>query len=206
MRSPIAMLVATALVVGPAIAARADGDARFTEQARMRYIRGALSALRTTSAAEQAAIADKIHLGARTTCTAGASEPSVRCLLGVARAVCRSRSAPEPCSMVADLVMTNLMGEKQAVPSKVRLTLMNHADGYRASLSRHLMGRYAILVARLSLAPGFDQGAGLATSIDGFCRTLIRKRSTTWGRCVSAIVWYIGTSEPSSTKRSNKGE
>jgi len=191
---------ATAALVSTAVAllcthGLARADARFARDTRVTYVSNALAALDAMDPTTRVALTTELQTLARTTCKAAATEPPVACLLGVAAKTCGSRPAGQQagCKLIADLVFTNLVGEKEVVSSKVRLTLMNDVDGYRVAINRHLMSRYAILVARLTLSRGFDQGAGLARSIDAFCSKHILRSSTTWARCVSGIAWYIGT-------------
>jgi hypothetical protein len=170
--------------------AAADAD-------RAAYVEELVRAVTVTgdAARERDAVVAAVRLGARTSCRSAYGKPTVRCLLAVARDVCKGK--PATCLRVADVAVTNLLAEDEWVDTSTRVQIMNASDDYRAAMDRELEKRYAPLAAEMSLAPGFATGDQLGASIDRFCVAYTSKRRLAWQRCVAAMVWYAGTIERS---------
>lgn len=186
----LASVVAMALLASPA----AHADSKYGAKARSSHIDKAIDGLRAISKKDLSALRAELLLGGRTDCKSAVAAPRVSCMVKMARNRCAKRvpAARGACNAIADVIVTNRLAETDQVPSKKRLKLMETGD-YRKALDRELLDRYAILVARLTLTKRFDPGPGLAGSIDAYCIEHVRTRPMTWARCVSAIVWYIGT-------------
>jgi hypothetical protein len=178
-----------ALLVGLA------GAGPYAAEARVAGIGQALDALQTWPAARTRELADRLRAGARTECQAGYGAPPVSCVIDVATAVCAARAPDEQgsCRLVADVMVTNMLGEDELVDRARRVELMSAGDDFRGAMEAELTGRYAALAAELLLERGGAALTDPAPAIDAFCAARARTHAMAWQRCVAALVWYIGT-------------
>jgi hypothetical protein len=182
----VLVLAFAGMLAGPA---RAEAPSYGREQ-RVAYLEQALGAVRAMAPAEIAALEDALQAGARNRCKASYGQPPVSCLLQVANAYCQARPAAERpgCHLVADVALTNQLGESELVDERTRIKLMNASAGFRAAMRAELRARYAALAAEMTLTA---TGTRPADQIDELCTGT--RRTLTWQRCAAAIIWYIGT-------------
>jgi hypothetical protein len=95
---------------------------------------------------------------------------------------------------VADVIVTNLLGERDFVDEPTRRALASRGEGFRRALGRELQRRYAELAAELALSAELAAD-DLPGAIDRFCVRRTRDVPITWPRCAAALVWYVGTTE-----------
>lgn len=182
----VLVLAVVAMLAGPA---RAEAPGYGREQ-RVAYLERALGAVRAMAPAEVIALEDALQAGARNQCKASYGLPPVNCLLQVANTYCEARPSAERsgCHLVADVALTNQLGETEWVDERTRIKLMNASGGFRVAMRAELRTRYAALAAEMTLTAS---GASPADRIDGLCAGT--RRTLTWQRCAAAITWYIGT-------------
>jgi hypothetical protein len=159
--------------------------------ARVAYLSRAVDAVFRLGSEGRAALADAMAVGARRRCRADRGEPSIACLIDLARAHCQSQPAPAraACHLAADVVVTNLLSESELVDQATRVRFVNRGGDYRAAMRAELRARYAALAADFALAePG--PGSDLPARIDRFCAR--PDHELAWQRCAAALVWYIG--------------
>lgn len=194
-----AVVAAIAVQVG---AMRADDGSLYVRDARVAYIGGALAAIDRLGPAGLDARYREVLQGSRSVCRADFAEPTLSCMLGMAQDQCAALPADQraDCQVMSDVIVTNMLGEKEFISDAERLGLMNEGDNFRNALLVMLRDRYAPLVTGLALSPGFHSGEGLAPAIDEFCEVYTSTRYLVWQRCVAAILWYIGTEDAGGTQ------
>jgi hypothetical protein len=182
-RTCLGPLLLALLTPGPAAADHGRPD-------RVSYLSRAVDAVRRLGDEGRGALADAMQTGARRRCRADRGDPSIACLIDLARAHCESQpSARAACHLAADVVVTNLLSESELVDQATRVRLVNRGGDYRAAMRAELRVRYAALAADFALAePGPD--SDLPARIDRFCAR--PDRQLAWQRCAAALVWYIG--------------
>ncbi|HUH00756.1 MAG TPA: hypothetical protein VML75_02100 [Kofleriaceae bacterium] len=180
------MLALIALLAGSAHAEPTS----YGREPRVAYLERALGVLEAMAPSEVTALEDALQAGARNQCKASYGQPPVSCLVQVARTYCEARPVAEraACHLVADLALTNQLGESELVDERTRIKLMNASGGFRAAMRAELRARYAGLTAEMTLTA---TGSTPAARVDEFCSGT--RRTLTWQRCAAAIIWYIGT-------------
>ncbi len=168
-------------------AAAADHD----RANRVAYLSRAVNAVRHLGSEGRGALADAMQTGARRRCRADRGEPSIACLIDLARTHCESQPPPAraACHLAADVVVTNLLSESELVNEATRVRFVNQGGDYRAAMHAELRVRYAALAADFGLA-GPGVAGDLPARIDRFCAR--PDRELAWQRCAAALVWYIG--------------
>ena len=186
-------LLALLLTARPAAAGHGRPD-------RLAYLSRAVDAVRRLGGEGRGALADAMQTGARRRCRADRGDPSIACLIDLARAHCESQPPPAraTCHLAADVVVTNLLSESELVDQATRVRFVTRGGDYRAAMRAELRVRYAALAADFALAePGRD--GDLPARIDRFCAR--PDRELAWQRCAAALVWYIGTDDGESGRR-----
>lgn len=182
----MALLVASPAAAGP-----------YADPARAAGIDAALEAVRSWPLARTRILNEALRLGARTECKAGTGAPPVACLIEVAAAHCAARPVEEQgdCRLIADLLVTNMLGAGELVDRARRIELMSRSDDFRAAMDAELDQRYAELAAELVLDRGASALSEPGPAIDAFCVARARTHAMAWQRCVAALVFYIGTTD-----------
>lgn len=167
---------------------------------RVAYLSRAVDAVRHLGGAGRGALSDVMQTGARRRCRADRGEPSIACLIDMARAHCEAQppAARAACHVAADVVVTNLLSESELVDKATRVRFVSQGGDYRAAMRAELLVRHAALAADLILAePGAD--GDLPARIDRFCAR--PDRELAWQRCAAALVWYIGAHDGATRER-----
>lgn len=175
----------------------AGADTGYVEAARIAYLGAQLEAIRTSSAADLTALEDEIYQGGRSKCQTASTRLRITCLIELGRETCalRPEAGRARCRLLADVIVTNLLGENQFVDREARFEIMSAADDFRPALIRELRARYAVLVTEMVVSRELGAAPDLNTGIDRFCIAYGHARELPWQRCVAAIIWYVGTEE-----------
>ncbi len=174
-------------------------DAQYQIDSRIRYIQELLDALRATKPTSLRNARNYIHVIDQNTCRSAFSDLRTNCLLAAAKRNCRQRRAGRQarrrCRLVADVIVTNKLGEKAFIDSKTKYRIMSSQRDYRRQIRLELWRRYAELVTEFLLS-GFHQGDQdlLAAGIDRYCMRAVHQRGLSWQTCVAATSWFIETS------------
>ena len=169
-----------------ALGATAALGVSYTAESRRAAIASALTELRRDSEGA-IALRDAIRISGRSRCRGNANALVVRCYLEVARESCAESTSA--CISLADVIVTNYLGDDSFLADSDRYALMNASDDFRAALDDELDRRYGALAAELALASSQSVDAAV---IDAFCTTRARSTRLPWHRCVAALVWFIG--------------
>jgi hypothetical protein len=160
------------------------------------YVARALAAVHDLTPARRAALEHDVYEAARTRCH---TDTSARCFAEAAAAACHGDGE---CA-AADVIAANTRAAPDWIDEATRAQLVRGSADYRVALAGELQRRFGALASELALAGGVAD----APAIDRFCRDRDRAvhactgddatcvPSLPWSRCVSAVVWYIG-SEP----------
>jgi len=193
MRAPVGL--ALLLALGGAAAAHT-----YARPGRVAYLARALEAVRQLGVQGRGELAGALQTGARRRCGADRGEPSITCLVDLARAHCEAQPSVRrsACHVAADVVVANLLSESELVDEATRVRFVNQGGDFRAAMRAALLVEYAALAAEFGLAqPGGD--VDLPSRIDRFCA---RPEGTlAWQRCAAALVWYIGADDGASPAR-----
>lgn len=189
----IRAVVAAGLIAALA-PAPAGADSGYGEKARIAYLGAQLEAIRATGAADLATLADEIYQGGRSKCQTASTRLRIACLIELGREVCALRPGTR-CMLIADVIVTNLLGENQFVDREARFEIMSAADDFRPALVHELRARYAALVTEMVVSRELAAAPDLNAGIDRFCIAYGHARELPWQRCVAAIIWYVGTEE-----------
>ncbi len=193
----LAAPVGLALLLALGGAAAADTYAR---PSRVAYLARALEAVRRLGVEGRSDLAGALQTGARRRCRADRGEPSIACLIDLARAHCEAQphARRAACHLAADVVVANLLSESELVDEATRVRFVNQGGDFRAAMRAELLVQYAALAAEFGLAePGAD--IDLPARIDSFCAR--PERALAWQRCAAALVWYIGAPDGASRAR-----
>lgn len=167
---------------------------------RVEYIQRLLEAVKTTDRTKLTNTRNYIHVVDRNQCRSAYTDLRTSCLLEAAKRNCYQRrgrqKTREQCRLVTDVIVTNKLSEKEFIDAQTKYRIMSATKKYRQELRKELWRRYAELAAEFSLSKFYpikqDQ---LAAGIDGYCVQSVDRRGLSWQYCVSALVWFIGTSE-----------
>lgn len=196
---------AAAAVAATAIAAIAasGGPVAAEPLPRAAYVARALAAVRGLGPAGCDDLDRTLYTAARSQCRADTATPTVRCLIGAARAACAGAGDRARCEAAADVVVTNLRSQTALIDEATRFRLVRGSTDYRAALAAELRRRHAVLAAELVLT-GAGAGGDEAQAIDALCAGRDRELhacepgdaacvpSLPWSRCVAALVWFVG--------------
>lgn len=135
-------------------------------------------------------------------CKSSLSNLRVQCLMDFSAQNCRElkdSKAIRDCEYYSDIIIVNKLSENIFVSRSERYRMMKNAsEDFRTVMANRLMQKYSRVVTEFSLSE-FSSCRNknfncLAKGIDRFCLDFTNKQSLSWQYCMSAIVWFIGTS------------
>ena len=194
-RNSACLLTLVLLPAQPAL----PSESQYQSDSRIHYIQDLLDALRATDPTSLRNARNYIHVIDQNTCRSSFSDLRTNCLLAAAKRNCRQRRAGRlarrRCRLVADVIVTNKLGEKAFIDSKTKYRIMSSRRDYRRQIRLELWRRYAELVTEFLLSE-FHKGKQdqLAAGIDGYCMRAVHQRGLSWQTCVAATSWFIETS------------
>jgi hypothetical protein len=188
------LLAAFALVTATPRPAAAQATHRAEQRAA--HIREALAAVEESSPEALRQASEYARVFARGGCSSSVQRLRVECMMTAARRYCHKKGAGElsRCQASMDVIVSNLLGEAQLIPTDKRYQIMSHHKDYRAELARELKRIQGALAIdfRLQTGAAADE-ARLAQQIDQYCLTAADDSNMAWPTCVSSLVWFIGT-------------
>jgi len=175
----------------------------YLDENRVAYVERALEAFRQTKLQKIMNTYRYINVVERNNCRSTLSDLKVQCLLSFARKNCSALNGvkqKENCKLYSDIVVVNKLSEHAFINRSERYHVTrNSGDDFRTALTNRLQQKYGNLVTDFFLTPRSncekDDLECLATGLDQFCLDYTNAKNLSWQYCVSASVWFIGTSK-----------
>lgn len=175
----------------------------YLDENRVAYISNVLRAFSETKKRNIFNTYSYISVVDNNNCRSSLSDLRVECLLSYANINCRetrSEKLKNNCKFYSDIIVVNKLSEKIFVDRAERYRMLKNAGGdFRTALADRLRQKYARLVTRFSLTNWSNCVDGdlecLAKGLDQFCLDYTNSQSLSWQYCVSASLWFIGTSK-----------
>jgi len=177
-----------------AISALAEPKDSHRSELRIVQIQAALEAIRETSADELHRADEYAQALGRGACASGVERLKVECLMTAARRYCKKRGEAETqrCNASMDVIISNLLGDRQLISTERRYQVMRQHKDYRRELfreTRRIQGSLAVDF-RLHTGPA-DDDATTAKNIDQYCLGSADENNLSWQTCVSSLVWFL---------------
>jgi hypothetical protein len=136
-------------------------------------------------------------------CRSNLSDLRVECLLSFANQNCKEMSSAElkgRCELYSDIIIVNKLSEKAFIDRTERYRILKNAGyDHRTAIANRLQQKYARIVTQFSLTEAAkcddNDFECLAKGLDQFCLDYTNSQSLSWQYCVSATLWFIGTSK-----------
>lgn len=175
----------------------------YLEKNRTAYIASVLRAFSKTKSQNLLNTYKYINVVDNNNCRSSLSDLRVECLLNFASKNCSEGSNTalrDNCQLYSDIIVVNKLSEKTFLSRTERYKLTK-TSGYdfRTAITNRLRQKYARLVTQFSLSKEANCDSGdfdcLAKGIDQFCLNYTNSQSLSWQYCMSASLWFIGTSK-----------
>jgi len=135
-------------------------------------------------------------------CRSSISDLRVRCLLSYADKNCseiKKTNLQKNCQLYSDIIVVNKLSEDTFIGRSERYRIANSKDyNFRTALENRLRQKYARIVTEFSLSDAASCKANdlecLAKGLDQFCLEYTNSQNLSWQYCMSASLWFIGTS------------
>jgi len=138
----------------------------------------------------------------KNSCRSRLSDLRAVCLLSLAKKYCRqtgNNKFKDDCELYSDIIVVNKLSENTFVNRSERYSMLeNTSEDYRTVMANKLQQKYARIITHFSLTTGSDCRNNdfncLARGLDKFCLDYTNTQSLSWQYCMSASLWFIGTS------------
>lgn len=175
----------------------------YLEENRIAYISKVIQAFSETPMHNISNTYSYINVVENNNCRSSSSDLGTQCLMSYAKKNCiatGSAALRENCELYSDVIVVNKMSENIFVKRSERYRMLkNTDDDYRTAMANRLQQKYARIVAHFSLTEASDCGEDdfncLAEGLDQFCLEYTNRQSLSWQYCMSASLWFIGTSK-----------
>jgi hypothetical protein len=175
----------------------------YLEESRVTYIEKVLKAFRQTKLQNIINTYRYINAVEKNNCRSSLSDLKVECLLSFAKNNCSASGDPQSrdrCELYTDIVIVNKLSESVFIKRSERYRITrNTSDDFRTALTNKLRQKYGKIVAHFSLSPWSEclkeDFKCLAKGLDQFCLDYTNSQSLSWQYCISASLWFIGTSK-----------
>ena len=175
----------------------------YLEKNRVAYISSVLQAFSETTIHNIFNTHSYINVVERNNCRSSLSDLKTECLLSFAKINCRETGSVESkdnCELYSDVIVVNKLSENTFVNRTERYHMLkNTSDDFRTAMMSRLQQKYARIVTHFSLTGGAECDNAdfdcLAKGLDQFCLDYTNTQSLSWQHCMSASLWFIGTSK-----------
>lgn len=175
----------------------------YLEENRIAYISKVMQAFSETTIHNIYNTYSYINVVENNNCRSSLSDLGTECLLSYAKKNCSAAGSValrESCELYSDVVVVNKLSEKFFVGRSERYRMLkNTDDDYRTAMATRLQQKYARIVTHFSLTEASDCDNDdfecLAKGLDQFCLDYTNTQSLSWQHCMSASLWFIGTSK-----------
>lgn len=195
------VIIATLASILPSFSAHADKP--YVDTNRVAYVASVFRAFRETKNQNIYNTYRYIRVADKNNCRSSLLDLRVECLLSFANKNCAEIGGVElkgRCKLFSDIIVVNKLSEKSFIKKSERYRILTSAgQDYREAIDSRLQQKYARLVTQFSL----EEGAGcqsedfdcMAKALDQFCLDYTNSQNLSWQYCVSASLWFIGTSK-----------
>lgn len=175
----------------------------YLEENRAEYISIVLQAFNDTLINDIFNTHSYINVIENNSCRSSLSDLKVECLLSYAKNNCkeiRDAKLKSSCELYSDIIIVNKLSEKTFVSRTERYRMLkNTSYDFRTAMTNRLQQKYSRIVTEFYLTDGADCAEEdfdcLAKSLDRFCLDYTNTHSLSWQYCMSATLWFIGTSK-----------
>jgi len=175
----------------------------YLEKNRVAYISKVLQAFNETKIHKILNTYSYINVIDNNNCRSSLSDLRAECLLSYAKDNCRETGSAElrnNCELYSDIIVANKLSEKTFINRTERGRMLKNTDyNFRTAMANRLQQKYARIVTRFLLTKGADCDNDdfecLARGLDLFCLDYTNTQSLSWQYCMSASLWFIGTSK-----------
>ena len=175
----------------------------YLDENRVAYISSVLRAFNKTQLQDIFNTFRYISVIDNNNCRSSLSNLRAQCLLSFAKTNCSETSSSEAkdnCELYSDVIIVNQLSEKAFINRTERYRILKNAGyDHRTAIANRLQQKYAKMVTQFSLTEAANCGnedfACLAKGLDQFCLDYTNSQSLSWQYCISATLWFIGTSK-----------
>lgn len=175
----------------------------YLDNNRVAYISSALQAFSQTQLQDVLNAYRYINVVDNNNCRSSLSDLRVECLLSFANKNCkemRSAQLKDHCELYSDIIIVNKLSENAFIDRTERYRILKNAGyDHRTAIANRLQQKYARIVTQFSLTKAAKCDKNdfecLAKGLDQFCLNYTNSQSLSWQYCVSATLWFIGTSK-----------
>lgn len=175
----------------------------YLEKNRVAYIEKILKAFSETTMLNIYNTYSYIYVVEKNNCRSSMPDLRAECLLSYAKINCGETGSAElkhNCELYSDIIVVNKLSENIFVNRSERYHMLeNTRDDFRTTLDTRLQQKYARIVTQFSLTEEADCESKdfgcLAKGLDQFCLDYTNTQSLSWQYCMSASLWFIGTSK-----------
>lgn len=168
--------------------------ATYQPEARVEYLKGALEAVRATPPKTREQAYKAVVTLEATTCASQFDRLKVECLMSSAAKWCKKRPKAEAasCPLLMDVVIGNVLAEKEHLTRAQRYEIMRAHKDYRSEVARQIRRIQASIAADFELRTGVE-AFPIPARIDRYCLARADESDLSWQSCSSVLVWFIGT-------------
>lgn len=203
MRMLLLYINALLVLPGLSVSTNSYADKPYLQENRVAYASNALQAFSETPVNTILNTYSYINVIENNNCRSSLSDLKVECLLSYAKNNCketRSVRAKSNCELYSDIIVVNKMSEKIFVNRTERYRMLRNTNyDFRTAMSNRLQQKYSRIVTEYFLKKEADCGDKdfecLARGLDQFCLGYTNTHSLSWQYCMSASLWFIGTSK-----------
>lgn len=175
----------------------------YLEENRVSYISNVLQAFSETKKNKIFNTYSYINVIENNNCRSSLSDLKVECLLSYAKNNCsatRNTRSKNNCELYSDIIVVNKLSEKTFVNRTERYRMLkNTSYDFRTAMTNRLQQKYSRIVTEFYLTKESECNNKdfecLAKGLDRFCLNYTNRNSLSWQYCMSASIWFIGTSK-----------
>ena len=189
--------------IGLTVSPNSYAEKPYLDENRIIYISKVLQAFSETPINKIFNTYSYVNVIENNNCRSSSSDLKVECLLSYARNNCketRNTKLKNNCELYSDIIVVNKLSEKTFVSKSERYRMLkNTSYDFRTVMTGRLQQKYSKIVTEFFLTGrancGDEDFACLAKGLDKFCLDYTNTHSLSWQHCMSASLWFIGTSK-----------
>lgn len=191
------------ILLGLSVSYNSYADKPYLQKNRVSYVSKVLKAFSETPVNTIFNTYSYINVIENNNCRSSLSDLKVECLLSYTKNNCketRSVKSRSNCELYSDIIVVNKISEKTFVNRSERYRMLRNTNyDFRTAMSNRLQQKYSRIVTEYYLTRGENCGDKdfycLASGLDQFCLGYTNTHSLSWQYCMSASLWFIGTSK-----------